>query len=310
MGFEQGPYIQVAAFCEKVLTEQGSSVSTIGLVGPSVTDHPDLVSFARRVTEEGKKLSFSSLRLETLTDELVDLILKSGQKTLTVAIDGPSERMRKVINKAASDEFIVEKCRFLTEKGILHLKIYSIIGLPGEKEEDIDAFIALVGKVMGVYIEACSKRGNIGQVTISLSPLIPKPGTPFQWHPMEEVGSLKKKFMKVRKALGRLPHLKMSFGSPNEAFLQTYLSRGDRRLSGFFKTYLENGHDAKRALRESRPSAEQFVYRQFGEDEVLPWDIIDHGYRNRFLWEDYQRGLGEEHTPVCDTSVCKICGIC
>ena len=127
---------------------------------------------------------------------------------------------------------------------------------------------------------------------------------------MEEVRSLKKKFMKVRKALGRLPHLKMSFGSPNEAFLQTYLSRGDRRLSEFFKTYLENGHDAKQALRECRPSAEQFVYRQFGQNDVLPWDIIDHGYRNHFLWKDYQRGLAEKHTPVCDTAVCKICGIC
>jgi len=116
--------------------------------------------------------------METLTDELVDLIQKSGQKTLTVAVDGPSERMRRVINKQATDDFIVEKCQFLTEKGILHLKIYSIIGLPGETEEDIDHFIALVERVMKTYVATCSQRGNIGQVTIGLSPLIPKPGTP------------------------------------------------------------------------------------------------------------------------------------
>jgi len=295
---------------ENVLEGQGKSVSTVGLVGPSVTDHPEILPLAQKIVEDGKKLSFSSLRMETLTDELVDLIQKSGQKTLTVAVDGPSERMRRVINKQATDDFIVEKCQFLTEKGILHLKIYSIIGLPSETEEDIDHFIALVERVMKTYVATCSKRGNIGQVTIGLSPLIPKPGTPFQWHPMESVQSLKKKFMKVRKALGRLPHIKLSFGSPNEAYLQTYLSRGDRRVLSFFKTYLANGHDAKKALVESSPSADSFVYRQYEKNDFLPWDIIDHGYKNDFLWSDYQRGLKEGVTPVCDTAVCKVCGIC
>ena len=198
----------------------------------------------------------------------------------------------------------------MTEKGILHLKIYSIIGLPGETEEDIDHFIALVERVMKTYVATCSQRGNIGQVTIGLSPLIPKPGTPFQWHPMESVQSLKKKFMKVRKTLGRLPHIKLSFGSPNEAYLQTYLSRGDRRVSSFFKTYLANGHDVKKALAETNPSPDSFVYRQYGKNDVLPWDIVDHGYKNDFLWSDYQRGLKEGVTPVCDTAVCKVCGIC
>ena len=295
---------------ESSLDKGNNSPSTIGLVGPSVTDHPDLIPLARKITEQGKKLSFSSLRMETLNDELVDLIIQSGQKTLTVAVDGPSERMRNVINKAATDEFIVEKCRFLTEKGILHLKIYSIIGLPGETDEDIDQFIDLVRNVMKVYVDACSKRGNIGHVIISLSPLIPKPGTPFQWHPMERVGSLKKKFLKVRKALGKMPHLKMSFGSPNEAYLQTYLSRGDRRLKDFFKYYLEHNHDSKEALHQFREQVEAVVYRQFGRDDCLPWDIIDHGYENHFLWQDYQRGLREKHTPLCETATCKICGIC
>ena len=295
---------------ERVLEKQGKSANTIGLVGPSVTDHPRLLSLAKRITGKGKKLSFSSLRMETLTDDLVDLILKSGQKTITVAVDGPSERMRDVINKASTDEFIIEKCRFLTEKGILHLKIYSIIGLPGETDEDIDQFISLIERVMSVYVDACRRRGNIGKVTIGLSPLVPKPGTPFQWHPLENVGSLKKKFMKVRQALGRLPHIKLSFGSPNEAYLQAFLSRGDRRLVHFFRSYLDCGNDAKSALNSFRPGVDQFVYRQYGKDDVLPWDIIDHAYRNNFLWDDYQRGLREERTPVCDTAVCRICGIC
>lgn len=295
---------------ENALDKAGSVASTIGLVGPSVTDHPDLIPLAKKITEQGKKLSFSSLRMETLDDELVDLILKSGQKTLTVAVDGPSESMRDVINKAATDEYIIEKCRFLTEKGILHLKIYSIIGLPGETDDDIDAFITLVQNVMDAYVGACSKRGNIGNVTIGLSPLVPKPGTPFQWHPMERVASLKKKFLKVRKALGKIPHLKMSFGSPNEAYLQTYLSRGDRRLKDFFKYYLEHNHDSKEALRQLREQVDATVYRQFERDDCLPWDIVDHGYFNKFLWQDYQRGLRQKHTPVCETATCKICGIC
>jgi len=295
---------------ERVLIDQGKEASTIGLVGPSVTDHPQLLGLARRLVAEGKKLSFSSLRMETLNDELVDLIIKSGQKTLTVAIDAPSERMRDVINKSASDDFVIDKCRFLTEKGILHLKIYSIIGLPTETDDDIDQFIRLIENVQKVYVEACRARGNIGTVTIGLSPLVPKPGTPFQWHPMESVQVLKKRFMKVRKALGKLPNIELSFGSPNEAYLQTYLSRGDRRALSFFQEYLANGHDEKAALQKAEPHPDHAVYRQFGKDDHLPWDIVDHGYFPKFLWQDYQRALRHKHTPVCDTATCKICGIC
>ena len=292
----------------QTLGDQEKTAQTIGLVGPSVTDHPQLPALAKRITDEGKTISFSSLRMETLTDELVGLILKSGQKTLTVAVDGPSERMRDVINKAATDDFIVEKCRFLTRKGILHLKIYSIVGLPHETDEDIEQFIRLIERVQEVYVDECRNHGRIGRITISLSPLVPKPGTPFQYHPMEEVKSLKKKFSRLRKVLGKLPHLKLSFGSPNEAYLQTYLSRGDRSVHEFFKTFLSNGHDAKSAL--NKHSVDSFVYRQYGKEDYLPWDIVDHGYRNGFLWDDYQRGLNAGRTPVCDTATCHVCGIC
>jgi hypothetical protein len=100
----------------------------------------------------------------------------------------------------------------------------------------------------------------------------------------------------------------MSFGSPNEAYLQTYLSRGDRSTHEFFKTFLNNGHDAKAALKKH--STDRYVYCQYGKDDYLPWDIVDHGYRNNFLWEDYQRGLNAAHTPICDTAICHICGLC
>jgi len=292
----------------QTLGGQEKTTQTIGLVGPSVTDHPQLPALAKRITDDGKTISFSSLRMETLTDELVGLILKSGQKTLTVAVDGPSERMRDVINKAATDDFIIEKCRFLTRKGILHLKIYSIIGLPHETDDDIEQFVRLIERIQKVYVDECRNHGRIGRITISLSPLVPKPGTPFQWHPMEEVKSLKKKFSRVRKALGKLPHLKLSFGSPNEAYLQTYLSRGDRSVHEFFKTFLSNGHDTKSAL--NKHSVDSFVYRQYGKEDYLPWDIVDHGYHNGFLWDDYQRGLDAGRTPVCDTATCHVCGIC
>ena len=91
---------------------------------------------------------------------------------------------------------------FLTRKGILHLKIYSIIGLPQETEEDIDQFIRLVERVQAAYVEECRERGSIGRVTISLSPLVPKPGTPFQWHPMEEVKSSEEKVCPGEKGPG------------------------------------------------------------------------------------------------------------
>ncbi len=298
------------ASLSRQLEKSSAEIDTIGLVGPSVTDHPDLLSLARKIVADGKAISFSSLRMETLTGELVDLAIQSGQKTLTIAVDAPSERMRNVINKAATDEFVIQKCRDLTDRGILHLKVYSIIGLPEETDDDIAQFIRLVEAVHKTYVEGCSQRGNIGNLTIGLSPLVPKPGTPFQWHPMERVKVLKSRFKIIRKALGRLPYLKLSFGSPHEAYLQTYLSRGDRRMLEFFKTYLKNGRDAKAAMKQSDPHPDQLVYRQYQKNDFLPWDVVDHGYFNNFLWQDYQRGLREAHTPLCDVRTCKICGIC
>ncbi len=294
----------------ETLEKQGKETKTIGLVGPSVTDHPQLVSLTKRLVEEGKALSFSSLRMETLTNELVDLMKQSGQKTITVAMDAPSERMRNAVNKAATDQFIIDKCQFLAEKGILHLKLYSIIGLPNETENDIDQFIQVIGDVQKAYLEASKKHGRIGNLTIGLSPFVPKPGTPFQWHPMEKVSVLKKRFMKIRKSLSKLPNVKLSFGSPNEAYLQTYLSKGGRELINFFNSYLNSGHDEKKALNNCLPKPDEIVYRQYQQNDFLPWDIIDHGYRDNFLWNDYQRGLMETQTPACDTATCHICGIC
>ncbi len=225
-------------------------------------------------------------------------------------MDAPSERMRNVVNKSATDQFIIDKCRFLAEKGILNLKLYSIIGLPNETEDDITQFIKVVGYVQKAFLEASKKHGRIGNLTIGLSPFVPKPGTPFQWHPMEKISVLKKRFMRIRKNLSKLSNIKLSFGSPKEAYLQTYLSKGGRELIDFFKYYLNSGHDKKKALSKCLPKPDDIVYRQYQQNDFLPWDIIDHGYRENFLWNDYQRGLMETQTPACDTATCHVCGIC
>ena len=117
-------------------------------------------------------------------------------------------------------------------------------------------------------------------------------------------------FTKVRKSLSKLPNVKLSFGSPNEAYLQTYLSKGGRELINFFKGYLNSGHDEKKALNNCLPKPDEVVYKQYQQNDFLPWDIIDHGYRDNFLWNDYQRGLMETQTPACDTATCHVCGIC
>ena len=165
--------------------EEGARVSShVGLVGAAVSDLPDLEGLCRSAGDV--RLSFSSLRADCLTESLVAALKSGGVKTATVAPEAGSQRMRDVINKGISEGDILSAVRNLVAGGIPNLKLYFMVGFPGETDQDIEELISLCRKVKDVFLEESRVLKRIGEITVSLNAFVPKPATPFQWAGMDD----------------------------------------------------------------------------------------------------------------------------
>jgi len=280
----------------------------VGLVSAAVSDHPDINGICARAIAEDLHVSFSSLRADALTDELITTLKRSGVKTATIAPEAGSERMRQIINKKISEQDILSATERLVESGIMNLKLYYMIGLPFEGEEDLFAIVDLTLKIRERFLEASRKKQKIGTITLSINPFIPKPSTPFQWAPMERISQLKKSLKIITHGLKRVPNMQINSESFRMAKVNALLSRGDRRIADILEAASERGRS--RAMKEADDYCEQGVHVERKKDEFFPWDIVDTGIRRGFLWKEYERAKGEKTTPDCPMIDCSRCGIC
>jgi radical SAM superfamily enzyme YgiQ (UPF0313 family) len=196
----------------------------------------------------------------------------------------------------------------LAENGIPNLKLYFLIGLPDEGEEDIAEMLELTGRIRDIWVGAGKKQGRLGNITLSVNPFIPKPSTPLQWAPMEAGKSLEGKMKVLRSAVARLPNTEAIFESPRAATVQAFLSRGDRRTARTLP-HLAEGKNLKAACRAAGLDPEFYVTRERGEEEVFPWEILDSGVDREYLWQEFQRGSQGKLTPRCMQG-CQRCGVC
>ncbi len=275
-----------------VIGERLSEGRRIGLLGASVFDHPGLGELARFLDRHGASFSVSSLRADSLDPEVLALMARGGLKTVTIAPETGTERLRRVIGKRIGDAEILAAARAVAEAGIPNLKLYFMIGLPGERAEDVDGIAGLVAGVRGEVLSVARGRGRMGTISISVSCFVPKAHTPFQWHPMEGTASLKLKQGRLKAALGRMPNVRATFDVPRMAYVQGLLSRGDRRLGPVLLEAAETG-DWKAALRACPVDPDEVVLRVRGEREVFPWEVVDPGVRRQALWREYQAGMAE-----------------
>ncbi len=280
----------------------------VGLVGAAVSDYSQIQELSGAILAQGGKFSLASLRLDSLTAEEVAALRESGQRTVALAPEAASQRLRDVINKGLSEEQILAAVERLAEGGILNLKLYFLLGLPTEEEADIDELLELTGKVRALWLERQKKFGRLGTITLSVNPFIPKPFTPFQWAPMAEEAVLNRRMQRLRSAVARLPNTEIIFESLRSALLQALLSRGDRRV-GRLLPLLAAGKNLKAACRETGLDADFYVHRPRRPDEVFPWEVLDSGTRRDYLWQEYQRGLQGQSTPRCAPG-CRRCGVC
>jgi radical SAM superfamily enzyme YgiQ (UPF0313 family) len=263
----------------------------IGLVGAAIADYPEINELCRHILKLGGKVSVSSLRLDRLDDEMIRSLRQSGHKTIALAPEGGSQRLRDLIKKDITEEQILAACDRLIGHDILNLKLYFIIGLPTETDADLEEMAALVNRIRDRVVAAARANKRLGEVILSVNPFVPKPFTPFQWCGMENVKSLEKKIKFLTKTVGTLANVRLNVESPKEAYLQALLSRGDRRLSALLVKAAQLGN-WKRAARELGLDTDQLVYRDIPLDELLPWDFIESGSRER-LAREYGKVFGE-----------------
>jgi len=282
--------------------------SKVGLVGAAVSDYPQIAELNQEILNRGGKISVASLRIDALTAAEVAALKASGHRTVALAPEAGSQRMRDLINKNLDVGQILQAVRFLAEGGIPNLKLYFIIGLPTETEADILEMLELVEQIREVWVEEGRKRGRLGNITLSVNPFIPKPFTPFQWAGMEPEKSLNAKLKKIRSGIARLGNTEVFFESLRSAQLQALLSRGDRRL-GRLLPELAAGKNLKAGCRSLGLDPDFYTTRERSAAELFPWEVLDSGVSRDYLWLEYQRGLAGQRTPPCQVG-CKRCGVC
>ncbi|MBW2148048.1 MAG: radical SAM protein, partial [Deltaproteobacteria bacterium] len=223
-------------------------LDTVGLVGTALSDHPRLEELCEEILRRGKKVSLSSLRADRVTPRLVSCILASGHRTIALAPEAGTERLRSVLRKGLSEEQILQAVYYLLEGGVPNIRLYFMIGLPTETHADVDAIPSLVRRIRHVFVARSRKHGRIGQITLSISPFVPKPHTPFQWHPFETVQALKAKLKYIQRTLRSIPNVQVHHDVPKWSHIQALLSRGDRRVGRLLLEAMRMS-DWARALR-------------------------------------------------------------
>lgn len=282
----------------------------IGLMGSAVGDHPDIEKIFGHIVKKGGKFSVSSLRLDRLTDAMLENLAKGGLHTVTVAPEAGSETLRKKVNKDLPEETILNAVRMIGRAGPFHLKLYFLVGLPGETDEDVAMIPLLVEKIRGALVETSRARGALGSITVGVDAFVPKPATPFEREPFGGVKTVEKKLRAVTRALRAIPNVTVHTGSARTSFVHALLSTGDRRVADILFTAYETDGDWRAAMRGAPLDPAFFAERRKPDGEILPWSLIDHGLREGYLEKEMGKSLTGKVTPECPPpgENCRRCG--
>lgn len=281
----------------------------VGLVSAAVSDMADVDQLAQQIVQVGGRVAVSSLRADRITPALARALAASGTRSVALAPEAGSERLRRAINKGISEDDLARAVEMLITAGVPNLRLYFMVGLPGESGADIDEIVALARRVRQQVVSLSRPRGRLGRLTLSLSPFVPKPLTPFQWEPMAPLSVIKRRLKLIKKELDPLPNLKVSSEVPKYSLLQAVLSRGDRRLALLIES-LARGLSPERAYEEAGVRPEFYAERRRERDELLPWSIVDHGIDEGYLWSEALRAARGKPSPACETETCRRCGVC
>ena len=265
----------------------------IGLTGTAVSDHPQLLPLCQSILSQQGGISLSSLRVDAVTPPLVQCLKEGKERTVAIAPEAGSERLRRMVKKGYGEEEILKSVDTLVENGVSQIKCYFLIGLPGETDEDVKEILSLAKRVRHHILSSQKDGRKRWRLVLSVNPFVPKPATPFQWAPLEEVGELKKKLKMIQKGIQREQGMEMIHDLPKWAYVQALLSRGDRRVGKILMASHWHQGNWRKAFQETDVNPDFYVYRKRDLDEVFPWDFIDHGIPKERLREEYVRAMQE-----------------
>ncbi len=293
-------YLPVRAFpADRILqlAEQARKYANrAGLVSIALCDHPDIERILARLHEMGYGISPASLRLDDLTEPIVKILRASGEKTITIAPETGSDRLRRVINKTVTNDEILDRADLIFANGIENLKLYYMLGLPTETDEDLVAIRDLTLELRDRMMKYAKPRGAVGRIIGSVNPLIPKPGTAYQWLPMESDAIVDRKIKRLRSLTADIDNVFFNIKSERHSYYQALLSLGDRRVAPVIAAAERNGQNWRAAVAETGVDADFYIFRDRSRDAALPWDIIDGGMKSSFFHAEYEKALREEWT--------------
>jgi radical SAM superfamily enzyme YgiQ (UPF0313 family) len=308
-------YLPVRGFSRREIVDRAREVRAatrkIGLVSTAVCDHPEIDGIVDDLAGLGYEVSVASLRLDDLTPDFVLKLADTGVQGLTLAPECGSDRMRRILNKQFSNEDILEKAGWIFEHGIQNLKLYYMVGLPWEEHEDVEAIVTLTERIRDRMLEIGRKRGRVGRIHPSVNPFVPKPGTPFQWLPMEDPKETDRKLQYLRKAFGRMANVDAILKSARTGVSQSILALADRRVADALEFACDNGVDLKRAMKAVGQDPGFYLFRGRARDEILPWDVVDNGVSKAYYLRELDKSLAEKLSPHCpEVQGCIRCGVC
>jgi len=268
----------------------------VGLVSIALCDHPDIEHILARLHEMGYGISPASLRLDDITEPIVRILRASGERTITIAPETGSDRLRRVINKTVTNDEILDRADLIFSSGLENLKLYYMIGLPTETDDDLVAIRDLTLQLRERMLKYARPKGAIGRIIGSVNPLIPKPGTAYQWLPMENDANVDRKIKRLRGLMAGIDNVYFNIKSERHSYYQALLSLGDRRVAPAIAAAERNGQNWRAAVAETGLDADFFIFRDRTHDAVLPWDIIDGGMKASFFHSEFDKSLREEWT--------------
>lgn len=246
----------------------------VGLIGASVSDHPEIDEIAKKLLKLGFKISTASLRAETVSTALLDALAKSEQSTITIAPEVATEHLQKVINKRIPQDklyFVIEEA---LKRGLFNIRLYFMVGVSGETQNDIDAIIDMCKKIRSIFLKHARETGVMPKLNLTVSPLVPKPHTPFERIAMDSYKSISSKLRYLRREFGKIGGINMSSASARLAHMEAVLSRGDRRLGRVISDVAVKNMSWKQALRKHNLESDFYTQRDRPKDEILSWSHI------------------------------------
>jgi len=252
----------------------------IGLISASVFDHPGSRLICESLVERERLFSISSTRADTLDRDIARVLYRGGQETLTIAPEAGTEMLRRAINKGLSDDDILSAASVAWDAGFRRLKLYFMVGLPTETDDDVSAISSLVSRI--------ATPSAWERLTVSVSCFVAKPWTPFQWAAMESEKRLAEKLKAVRASLREIRRVRLVGESAREAVVQGVLARGDRRLRDSLMIVNRENIGWRAAFRKTGVDPAFYAQRSRFREEVFPWDHIRTGVGKDELWREYE----------------------